>query len=120
MSLSSISPGQIIDVKVREVQDVACRTMPLLKTEALEIVRLLIPAGEKVPTYQAQGEVILHCLEGAVQLLALGKPQVLNAGQLVYLVLQEPFSLQGIEDSSVLVTMLAAQRGPRVDVIGEM
>jgi hypothetical protein len=50
----------------------------------------------------------------------LGTPQVLNAGQLVYLVLQEPFSLQGIEDSIVLVTVLAAQRGPRVEVIGEM
>jgi hypothetical protein len=69
MTFSSISPGQIINVNVREDQDVACQTMPLLKTGALEIVRLFIPAGEKVPTYQAQGEVILHCLDGAVQLL---------------------------------------------------
>jgi quercetin dioxygenase-like cupin family protein len=86
----------------------------------VEILRVFIPASETVPNYEAQGELILHCLEGAVQLDALGTPHELVAGKLVYLSVQEPFSLRGVENSVLLVTVLTPQRGPKVELLGEM
>ena len=39
----------------------------------MEIVQLVMPAGANLPTYEAHGEIILHCLEGRVALTALGE-----------------------------------------------
>jgi quercetin dioxygenase-like cupin family protein len=114
------SPGQIVDVPPLEKCFESERVTSVLKTDAVEVLRVFIPAGEAVPTYEAQGELILHCLEGAVRVSAHGVPHELAAGRLIYLVVREPFSLFGVENSILLATVLAPQRGPRVEVIGEM
>jgi quercetin dioxygenase-like cupin family protein len=115
-----VQSGQIVDVTALAIGFESDRVAVLLKTDAVEVLRVFIPAGEAVPTYEAQGEVILHCLEGAVRLSAVGAPQALKAGKLVYLVVQEPFSLLGVEDSVLLMTVLTTRRGPQAEVIGEM
>jgi quercetin dioxygenase-like cupin family protein len=120
MPPSPIQPGQTIDVAPLETCFESKRVTVLLKTEAVEIVRVFIPAGETVPTYESQGEVILHCLEGAVRLNARGTPRELKAGKLVCLVVHEPFSLRGVENSVLLLTVLTPRRGWQEAVIGDM
>jgi len=51
--------------------------------------------------------MIVHCLEGRVAFTALGKTQVLEAGKLLDLPAGEPHALKGIEDASLLLTILA-------------
>jgi quercetin dioxygenase-like cupin family protein len=115
-----VLPGQLVDVAPLETRIESERVTVLLKTDAVEILRVFIPAGESVPTYEAQGQVILHCLEGAVRLSAVGAPHGLGAGKLVHLVVQEPFSLVGVENSVLLMTVLTPRSGPKEEVIGEM
>ena len=49
----------------------------------------------------------MHCLEGQVAFTALGKKQTLESGQLLYLPAGEPHALKGIEDASLLLTIVA-------------
>jgi quercetin dioxygenase-like cupin family protein len=93
------------------------QTKVVIKTPVMEVVQLLIPAGQKIPTYEVQGEIIIHCLEGSVSLSALRKVYDLSAGDLLYLLTNEPFSLQAQQDASVLVTMIA-QVGAPAEMIG--
>ena len=52
------------------------------------------------------GELIVQCLEGRVAFTAMGRTHDLTAGQLLVLPAGEPHSLKGIEDSSLLVTVV--------------
>ena len=83
------------------------------------MLQLIVPAGRNVPTHQVQGELVVHCLEGRVSLLALGNTYELTPGQLLHLSIDEPFSIRGIDHASVLMTLIAAKTGGNVDLIGD-
>ena len=91
----------------------------LVKTQNVEIVELCIPAGSRVPTYEAAGEIIIHCLKGRIQIGALGDSRELRASQLIYLHINEAFSIEAIENASVLATIVSAKSGSSLHLIGE-
>lgn len=84
----------------------AGKSMTLMKTEGLELIRLVIPAGKAIPPHRAPGEITVQCLEGHVTFEHDGHSIGLQAGDLLHLCPQEIHALKGIVDSSVLVTRL--------------
>ena len=118
MSQPVAIPGQIVDLHLAK-PSAENRLTVLVKTPDVEIIQLSIPAGSKIPTYEAEGEIILQCLEGRVALTVLGEFHELKAGQLLYLAQNEPFSMQGLERASVLTTIIARKQGPNVELIGK-
>jgi quercetin dioxygenase-like cupin family protein len=50
--------------------------------------------------------MIIHCLEGRVSFTTLGRTQILEAGMLLDLPAGEPHEVKGIEDTSLLLTIL--------------
>jgi quercetin dioxygenase-like cupin family protein len=81
----------------------------LIKTKTLEVIRLVIPAGKDIPGHQAHGEITVQCLEGRVAFTADNTTQELQAGQLLYLSSEVPHALHGLEDASILLTILLRQ-----------
>ena len=59
--------------------------------------------------HQVAGEITVQCLEGRIAFTAGGATRELSAGQMLYLAGNEPHSLRGVEDASVLVTILLHQ-----------
>lgn len=90
----------------------------LVKTPQVEVIQLIVPAGRDVPTHKAHGELVVHCLEGRVSFLALENTYDLIPGQLLYLSIDEPFSIRAVENASVLMTLIAAKTGGTVELIG--
>src|SRR5688572_9016169 len=88
----------------------SAKTATLVKTNDLELIRLVLPAGKEIPTHKAPGEITVQSLEGRVAFTAQGKTQELNPGQLLYLPRAEPHSVKAIEHSSLLVTILLPQK----------
>lgn len=82
------------------------KTTALVKTEELELIRLVLPAGKEIPSHKAPGKITVQCLEGRVDFTFAGKTQELIPGQLLYLAANEPHAVKGIENSSLLVTLL--------------
>jgi quercetin dioxygenase-like cupin family protein len=110
-----VEPGGIVNVRCLGAKLEAI----LVKTRNVKIVHLVIPTGMTVSRYEAQGEIILHCLEGRVSLAALGKTQELKAGQLSYFCIDELVSIQGIEHASLVATIITAKKGQNVGLIGD-
>lgn len=106
MSIPHANPGELVDVRPLGAALAATFTKTLLKTGAMEVLRMILPAGKVIPTHKARGEIIVQCLEGKIAFTAYGKTNELEAGHLLYLPAGEPHSLQGIEDGSLLVTIL--------------
>lgn len=98
--------GDIINVRPLGAALAAAKTMTLAKAEGLQIIRLIIPAGKEIQEHKANAPIVVQCLEGCVSFTALGKTQPLQAGELVYLPKGEPYTVRGVEDASLLVTVL--------------
>ena len=106
MSIPHANPGEIVDVRPLGTALATTETRTLVKTKAIEVIRMVVPAGKVIPTHKAKGEIVVQCLEGKIAFTACGKTHDLEAGQLLYLPTGEPHSLRGIEDSSLLLTIL--------------
>jgi quercetin dioxygenase-like cupin family protein len=118
MAETIANPGLIAFVEPLATAGGTSRKTTLVKTPQVEILQLIVPAGRDVPTHQAQGEVVIHCLEGRVAMYAAGKTYDLQPGQLLHLSLDDQFSIRGIDNASVLVTLIAAKTGGSVALIG--
>jgi quercetin dioxygenase-like cupin family protein len=106
MAIPHAKSGEVIDIRPLGSALAQARTTTLVKTKTLEIIRLVIPAGKDIPGHKAHGEITVQCLEGRVAFTVGNHRQDLEAGQLLYLSSEESHSLHGLEDTSVLLTIL--------------
>ncbi len=106
MALCHAQPGEVIDARPLGASLAGSRTIALLRTEDLELIRLVVPRGKEIPTHKSHGSATIQCLEGRVSLSTNEITQVLDPGRLVYLPAGEPHSLVGLDDASLLVTIL--------------
>jgi quercetin dioxygenase-like cupin family protein len=106
MAIPQAQPGEVVDVRPLGSALASVQTATLLRAERVEVRRLVVPAGQEIAEHKAKGEIIVHCLEGKVAYTAFGKTHHLEAGKLLYLPTGEPHSVKGVEDASLLVTIL--------------
>ena len=110
MSIPHANPGEVVDVRPLGAALATTPTRTLVKTDTLDVIRMVVPAGKEVPTHTAKGELVVQCLEGKVAFTAGGRTHDLEAGHLLYLPAGEPHSLRGIEDGSLLLTVLSPRQ----------
>ena len=112
------SPGEAIDIGTLGPGLVTAEIVPLIKTRDLEIFRVVVPSGDTVPTHEFSREVVVHCLEGSVKLTSPSGVHALKAGQMLLYSAYEPFSLEGQEDSALLITAALSKTGGNIGMIG--
>jgi quercetin dioxygenase-like cupin family protein len=106
MAIPHAKPGDVIDLRPIGASRGHAITHTLVKTNSLEVICLVVGAGKELPSHQVAGEITVQCLQGRVAFTAGTTVRELAAGQMLYLAGNEPHSLRGIEDASVLVTIL--------------
>jgi quercetin dioxygenase-like cupin family protein len=108
MATHHAAPGEIVDLASWS-DDLPCeKTKVIIKTAGMELARLVIPKGKEYPNHKVSGLIVIQCVQGKIELAAMGSTQALHAGQLLYLTAGEPHSLKGVEDSVILLTILLA------------
>jgi quercetin dioxygenase-like cupin family protein len=105
MATPHATPGQVIDIRPLAQRLAGARTVTLVKTDGLEVIRLVLPAGKEIADHCAPGEITVQCLEGAVNCTALGRTLVLAPGEMLYLDERQVHALRAIEDPSLLLTI---------------
>jgi len=106
MAISHAQPGEVIDARPLGAALATAKTGTLLKTDRIEIIRLVMATGKALAEHKARGDITVHCLEGKIAFTALGKTHELTAGQLLYLAEGEPHSVVCVENASFLLTIL--------------
>lgn len=106
MAIPHAQSGEVVDVRPLGPALAAARTTTLVKSKALEVIRLVVPAGKEILSHEVPGEVTLLCLEGVVGIPVGSATRVLEAGQFLYLAGHESHAVRGIQDASILVTIL--------------
>ena len=106
MAIPHAKPGEIVDARPLGAALPSAQTTTLVRAAQVEVIRLVVPAGKEIAEHRAKGEIVVQCLEGKVAFTAFGKMQNLESGKLIYLPTGEPHSLKGIENASLLLTIL--------------
>src|SRR5258708_5947337 len=99
---------QIISTKPLGAALANAKTQTLIQDGDLQIKRMVLTAGERHATHKALGHVVMFCLEGRVAVELQGTKLALSAGDLVHLPRGEEHSLQGVQDSSLLIIAMSA------------
>lgn len=109
MAVPHAQSGDIISVRPLGAALAEAKTVALVKTKHLEVLRLVLPRDKYLPRHEAPGEVTLQCLEGQVR-MDLGERVVeLSAGALLYLRAHQPHDVRALQDSTILATLLLPQ-----------
>ncbi len=105
MALLHARPGQPIDISPLGEALTRSASHAILKTNALELIRLVLRAGQTLPPHNIYGEATLQCLEGAVCVEAAGGSTELRRNQVLLVPALAEYSLRALEDSSLLFTV---------------
>lgn len=106
MAIPHAQPGDVIDVRPLADKLAESITKTLIKTQHVEVIRMVLPAGKVLSDHKAPGELIVQCLEGDITFTTMGEPKRLLAGDMLYLAAGEPHELVVIENSSFLLTIM--------------
>ena len=107
MALHHAASGEIVDV--RPLGEKLKQEIPvtLVKTPRLQVFRYVLLKGKEFAEHQVQGGITVQCLEGVIEFSSHERTQILRAGELVYFAGDVPHALKGVEDASVLVTIVS-------------
>lgn len=105
MALMHYKPGQAMPVAPLGTQLALVTTHALLKTPSLELIRLVMRAGDVLPPHQVRGELTLQCIEGEVEVTMDGKVCLLRAHELLLMSPAVQHGLRANIDSSLLLTI---------------
>ncbi len=106
MAIPHALPGQPIDVLPLGTRLESEQSVALFKSHQIEVIRLVLPAGKRMPSHRVAGEITLLCLEGRLEVPGeVGKTE-LAAGQLLYLTGGTIHGVTALESSSALLTIV--------------
>jgi quercetin dioxygenase-like cupin family protein len=107
MAIPHASPGLPVDLRPSGETLSEARTNALVKNEAFEAIRLVIPAGHEVcRNHQVNGPITVQCLEGRIAFATDGESHAVRAGQWLFLPGGVPHTITGVDDAVVLLTVM--------------
>lgn len=119
MALHHARSGEVVTLAPLGGGLADARTTALVKTDSFEAIRLILRAGEELPSHRVSRRFTLHCLEGRVTIALDAASKELAAGQWVYFDGGIPHGLRAEEDSSLLLTILLPATGEGGGAAGE-
>ncbi len=106
MATHHASPGEIVDLYTWAHDVPHEHSKAIVKTDDMEIARLVIQAGKEFPNHKVSGSIVVHCVKGQIEITLPDATQALKSNQLMYLMPNEPHTVKAVVDSVVLLTIL--------------
>jgi len=106
MALQHATSGQVVALRRADEDMSQFSSIAIAKTEQLELIRLVLPAGKTMPEHWVRGQVTLVCLTGAIAVEAHGRTAVLHDGEMLYLEGGAAHALRAEQDSVALLTIV--------------
>ncbi|WAC75220.1 cupin domain-containing protein [Roseateles sp. SL47] len=110
MALPHAAPAQPIDIAPLGPALTQTLSTALFKSEGLEVMRIVLPAGKTLPAHKVDGEMTFQVIEGEVELLVshgnTEDRERLHAGQLCYLPGGVVHTVSALQDASALLTIV--------------
>ena len=105
MAIAHAISGEVLDLLTPGTHTTPDKTLALFKARDLEVMRVVLPAGKRVPDHDVPGSITLQCLRGKVDLLLPDRTSALQAGQFAYVAGGVAHGLYAQQDCELLVTI---------------
>jgi quercetin dioxygenase-like cupin family protein len=96
--------------KLRSDMDVGA-THALVRTEAMEVIRMALPEGKQIKEHSVEGEITVQCLKGKVQFRVGDETKYLSTEDWIFLEGGVPHAVHANEDAVLLLTILFTDQG---------
>ncbi|WP_093169038.1 hypothetical protein [Variovorax sp. YR216] len=106
MALPHAVAGEPCDVRPLRSALADHKTTAIFKSRQLEVLRLVLPAGRKLPPHRVPGEITVHCIEGVLLIGLESGARRLDAGHILFLRGGELHDVAAEADASALVTVV--------------
>lgn len=106
MATHHAAPGEVVNLSSWTKDLPVEHSKVIARTNAMELARLVLATGEVVGKHHIDGPLVVHCLSGGVEILAMGVARNVEDGELVYLPPGEKFTLTARLQSLVLITFI--------------
>ena len=106
MAMQHVRPGEVFDLAPSSSSPVNEFSVAIVKTKMFEAVRLVVLSGTSIKEHKFDGPIMLQCLEGRVLLGLSECTRELSDGHWLYLDGGTPHSISGIQDATLLLTIL--------------
>ncbi len=105
MALPHAQSSQV--VSLQPLGDLLAETQSyaIIKAQQLEVIRVVLRAGEHMRQHDTPGETTVQCLEGEVEFQVEQATHVLRAGDFLHLRARAPHALRALRSASLLVTI---------------
>lgn len=105
MALTHSRPFEVIDLRPLGGGLQQAVSTSLIKSDGLQLMRVVLRAGQGLPMHQVAGEITIHCIEGLASVDTPEHRCELPAGHGVLLPAAAPHAVNALQDSTLLVTV---------------
>jgi quercetin dioxygenase-like cupin family protein len=105
MALDHLAPGEVADIRPFGARIREAVSSALFKSPELEVMRLVLHAGQAIPPHAAPGDMTVQCLEGTAALRIRERTLNLPSGHLARLARGTAYDIRADTDCSLLVTI---------------
>ncbi len=110
MALKHAQALDIIDLHASDEVLGTSASNSLLKTGSLQLMRLVLAAGDKLPEHHVMDEAVIQCLLGHASVITPRRTCVLTSGKLLVLPAAEPHSVLAHSDTTLLLILQLRER----------
>ena len=75
MATSHAKPGEVVNLDTWANDLATDKTKAIVKTDEMELIRLVIPEGKEIPNHKVSGPITVHCIKGRIDLLQWVQPK---------------------------------------------
>jgi quercetin dioxygenase-like cupin family protein len=107
MAIPHAAPGIPVDLQLASEALSSAQTNALVKTNAFEAIRMIIPEGHEVcRNHKVEGPITIQCLQGEIQFAADQQSHAVRKGQWLFLPGGVLHTITGVKDAVVLLTVM--------------
>ncbi|MCB1688436.1 MAG: hypothetical protein KDI33_08125, partial [Halioglobus sp.] len=99
MATHHAKSNEVVNLKTWAQDTGTEKNKVVMRTNELEVARLVIPAGKVFKEHKVSGPITVHCIEGFFSINALGVSLYPISRHVLHLILSDTHSLEGIADS---------------------
>jgi len=114
MSHGHIKTGEVINLETLRDGMPGNSTFALIKTDDMEVIRMVMPRGRDIMEHSVKGEMSVQCLKGQVIFQVEDEAKELTAGDWLHLSHNQPHALHARADSVLLLTILFSEDNSEV------
>ena len=106
MILSRLSKGEVVNLRTLRREMPADSSFALVKTSDMEVIRVVLSAGKKIPQHSVPGQLTVQCISGHALIDLDYAVRSIKEGDWLYLERNQAHALEAVVDSVLLVTIL--------------